>query len=306
MRRQSTIDHRIAALASRQGGRVSREQLLALGLGPGAIDHRRAAGRLHVDARGVYAVGHRHQCGDAARWTALLACGPDAVLSHRSAAAVWAMLPHPATVVHVTLAGERGRKRRRDGIRTHRSVVPSGERTVRHGLRVTTFARTLLDIAATEPTRVVEQALDGADTARILDMRAIDAIAPPGSTRPGAVPLRAILRRHHPGTTITKSGLEEIMLGLNRRHGLPPAVCNTYVEGWEVDVVWHRERLAIEVQSTTFHATSQRIARDAEKEADLMAAGWQVLHVADRHLLHEPERVAQRVLGVMRRMTMVP
>ncbi len=300
------MDHRIAALATRQAGRVSREQLLALGLGPGAIDHRRASGRLHLATRGVYAVGHLHLCGDAARWTALLACGPDAVLSHRSAAGLWGILPHPATIVQLTLPGQRGRKRRGEGIRTHRALVPRSERTRRHGLPVTSLARTLLDVAATESRRTVEQALDGADTQRVLDLRAIDAIAPPGSTRPGARHLRTVLAEHHPGTTITKSDLEEAMLAICRRHALPRPAFNAYVEGWEIDVVWRAHRLAVEVQSTRFHATSQRIARDAEKEADLMAAGWRVLHVADLHVVHEPEAVARRIIALLGRMPVVP
>lgn len=306
MQRQSTIDQRVAAIATRQGGRISRRQLLALGLGPGAIDHRRATARIHVVSRGIYAVGHVHRCGHAAVWEALLACGSDAVLSHRSAAAVWGVLPTPATIVQLTVPGERGRKRRREGIRTHRALVPAGERTRREGLPVTTLARTLLDVAASEPTRVVEQALDGADTQRVLDLGAIERVAPPGCGRPGARHLWSVLRRHHPGTTITKSKKEEAMLAICRARGLPHPAVNAYVEGWEVDFVWHAHRFGVEVQSTAFHATSQRIGRDAEKEADLMAAGWQVLHVADRQLVHEPGRTAQRVAAVLARMPVVP
>ncbi|MBJ7330184.1 MAG: DUF559 domain-containing protein [Solirubrobacteraceae bacterium] len=284
---------------------MSREQLLELGFGPGAIDHRKAVGRLHLVSRGVYAVGHTHTCGHAANWTALLACGPEAVLSHRSAAAAWGVLPWPATIVQLTVPNQRGRTRRREGIRVHRGSVPDTERARRGGFPVTSLARTFLDLAATEPPRVVEQALDSAETQRNFDMRAIDALAPEGSTRPGAAAFRAVLATHLPGTTITKSDLEEAMLSLCRRHRLPRPVFNAYVEGWEVDVVWRAERLCVEVQSTRYHATSQRIARDAEKEADLMAAGWAVLHVADRHVLHEPDRVADRVLAVLAGRSMV-
>lgn len=293
------MDDRIAALATKQGGRIGRRQLLGLGLSASAIERRRRSGNLIDVGRGIYAVGHLHRCGHAAIWEALLACGSDAVLSHRSAAGVLGMLPPPATVVHLCVPGARGRRRRHDGIRAHRIEIPSAERTRREGLPVTTMARTLLDIAATEPTRVVEQALDGADTQRILDIRPIEAIAPPGCGRPGAPHLWEVIRTHFPGTTITKSMKEEAMLAICREHGLPRPTLNDHVEGWEVDFVWRAHRFAVEVQSTAFHATSQRIARDATKEADLLIAGWQVLHVADRQLVFEPNHVAQRVIALL-------
>lgn len=305
MRHVSTTGTEIAEIATRQAGRISRRQLLELGLSPSAIQRRRRSGLLLDAGQGIYAVGHLHRCGDAAIWEALLACGRDAVLRHRSAAAEWEVLPRPATVVYLAGPTQRGRHRRHDGIRLARTDVPPAERAVRHGLPVTTLARALLDIAATEPSRVVEQALDGADTARRLDIGAIEAIAPPGCGRPGARHLWQVIRTHHAGTTISKSDREEAMLALCRRHGLPRPALNQYVEGWEIDFVWRELRFAIEVQSTRYHATSQRIARDAEKEGELMIAGWELLHVADRHLIHEPAKVARLVIGVLRRMRVV-
>jgi hypothetical protein len=86
---KSRRDAAIAELANRGHGVVSRAQLTELGLGRGAIEDRVARGSLHPVYRGVYAVGHgllsRH-----GRWmAAVLAAGPDAVLSHRSAAELW-------------------------------------------------------------------------------------------------------------------------------------------------------------------------------------------------------------------------
>src|SRR4051794_28936182 len=82
MGRQIGPDHVIAALASAQGGRVSREQLLRQGIGAGAIDARVRAGRLHPDHRGVYSVGHAATTTEGRWWAALLACGEESVLSH--------------------------------------------------------------------------------------------------------------------------------------------------------------------------------------------------------------------------------
>lgn len=300
MERKLALDHQIAAIASRQGGVISRAQLFALGLTASAIAGRLRTGRLHRVARGVYAVGHTHLCGDAHCWIAILTMGEGAALSHRSAAALWGMLPRPATVVHVTVPGRGGRSRRK-GLRIHRptALLPE-DLTVRHDFPATSLARTFLDIAATEPRRVVERALDGADTERVFDRRLLEARIPRGSGVAGARLLWSVLDEHLPGTTISRSDYEEGMLALCRRYALPHPVMNQHIGMWEADFLWPDYRLVVEVQSTKYHATSQRMARDSIKEGELMAAGYLVLHVVDRHIVHEPERVATLVAGVLR------
>jgi predicted transcriptional regulator of viral defense system len=105
------VDAAIAALATRQHGVVEYRQLLALGLSRQSIDHRVRAGRLHRIHRGVYAVGHR-RLTQRGRWmAAVLAGGKAAVLSHRSAAALWEILPSRG--LHVTTPRQ---LRNRDGI----------------------------------------------------------------------------------------------------------------------------------------------------------------------------------------------
>jgi hypothetical protein len=68
---------------------VVRAQLVALGVGSRAIEHRVAKGRLHIVHRGVYAVGHPRLSREGRWMAAVLVAGRGAVLSHRSAAALW-------------------------------------------------------------------------------------------------------------------------------------------------------------------------------------------------------------------------
>lgn len=76
-------------LVRAQHGVLTRTQLLKLGISAKGVKHRVATGRLHPLAAGVYAVG-RPGLTPHGRWmAAVLACGPDAVLSHRSAAELW-------------------------------------------------------------------------------------------------------------------------------------------------------------------------------------------------------------------------
>jgi predicted transcriptional regulator of viral defense system len=128
-------------LAARQHGVVTVAQLVALGFGAGAIKYRGRVGRLHLLHRGVYAVGHRPPSPLATAMAAVLACGPDAALSHRSAAALWRIVPRWPTPPEVTTPT----KHRHPGIRIHRST--QADTTTHYGIPVTTPLRTLVDLA---------------------------------------------------------------------------------------------------------------------------------------------------------------
>jgi predicted transcriptional regulator of viral defense system len=143
-RTDRVIDRLIAALAERQHGVVATWQLVALGLTHDGIGYRAQTGRLHRIHQGVYAVGHRKLTPNGHRMAAVLAYGPDAVLSHRSAAALWGF-GHPSYRIDVTTPHRRsGRK----AIRAHTSALHPEDRTTRDGIPVTSVARTILDLAA--------------------------------------------------------------------------------------------------------------------------------------------------------------
>jgi predicted transcriptional regulator of viral defense system len=141
----TTPDVALAALAARQHGVVTWAQLAALGIGAGAIKYRGQVGRLHLLHRRVYAVGHRPPSPLATAIAAVLACGPDAVLSHRSAAALWRIVPRWPSTPEVTAPTKHSLK----GIHVHRSA--SVDTTTHYGIRVTKPLRTLVDLADSLP-----------------------------------------------------------------------------------------------------------------------------------------------------------
>jgi predicted transcriptional regulator of viral defense system len=149
-------------LAARQHGVVSHAQLVELGFGAGAIKYRRGVGRLHLLHRGVYAVGHRPPSPLATAMAAVLACGPDAALSHGSAAALWRIVPRWPTPTHVTAPSERDRP----GIHVHRSR--HADTTTHYGIRVTTPARTLVDLADVLTPRQLTRAVNEARVQRLV------------------------------------------------------------------------------------------------------------------------------------------
>ncbi|MEA2289197.1 MAG: hypothetical protein QOD55_1194 [Solirubrobacteraceae bacterium] len=288
----------MAALAARQHGVVARGQLRALGLKGTAIAHRVRAGRLHRVHRGVYAVGHP-VLGAHGRWmAAVLACGPTAALSHASAAALWEIRASAGSKIDVTVRTAGGRDRA--GLRIHRtpSLSPD-ETTVLHGIPVTTPARTLLDLAATLPRRRLERALDQADVLRLLDGQSLDAVVRAHAGRAGTARLTTTLDRHHPGTTLTRSELEERMLALCRAGALPRPAVNAHVDGLEVDFLFPGHRLAVETDGWRYHRTRTAFERDRHRDATLARAGYRVLRFTHRQLDEEPRTVAETLAAAM-------
>src|SRR4029077_3304182 len=145
-------DRWLAALAGRQHGVVGRGQLMNVGGSEGAIEKRIRAGRLHPLYAGVYRVGHGLVQREGRWMAAVLASGPDAVLSHWSAAALWMIRPNSRSIIDVT---DPVKSRTWDGIRRHHKALPADEVTVHEGIPVTTVPRTIFSLAATEDAEVV-------------------------------------------------------------------------------------------------------------------------------------------------------
>ena len=158
----TTPDALIAEVAARQHGVVTIAQLLAARLDRNAIKYRVRVGRLHLLHRGVYAVGHRPPSPLATAIAAVLACGPEAGLSHRSAGALWRLLPRWHKPTEVTAPT----KRRHPGIHVHRSR--NIDTTVHYGIRVTTPAPTLVDLADVLNPKHLTRALNEALVLRLV------------------------------------------------------------------------------------------------------------------------------------------
>src|SRR4051794_24507725 len=187
-RTASAADHAIAALAASQYGVAERDQLRRLGLRDHEIDYRVEVGRLRVVHRGVYAVGHDRLAPEGRWLAAVLAGGEEAVLSHRSAARLWDLIPHGG-VIEVTAPT---RKRVRAGIRYIQASVASFDRTVHRGIPCTTVARTLFDLGSIDARRV-PKALEQADVLGLLDVGELQRLVDEHPRRPGTGAIRAAL-----------------------------------------------------------------------------------------------------------------
>jgi very-short-patch-repair endonuclease len=289
-----SADRRILDLGARQHDVVDRAQLLALGLDDRAIGRRMRAGQLHRKHRGVYAVGHPRLTTHGRFLAAVFSCGDRAVLSHQSAAVLWGLLPERGPRIDLTVPSSGGRKRR-GAVIVHRSPLPADEVTVKDAIPVTTPARTLIDLADVLPRRHFERALDEAHYLRLdlTDLR-------PRHGRRGCGVLARVLAEHDRGSTRTRSELEERMLALCRRGGLPAPQVNAKVEGYAVDFAWRDAGLVVETDGWAAHGTRRAFERDRLRDADLTAAGWRVVRITRRRLERDAEAVAgqlERLLG---------
>jgi very-short-patch-repair endonuclease len=280
------MDRAIGALAEAQHGVVGRAQLLELGFDRGSITHRLKLKRLCQIHRGVYTIGHRLLTQEGRWMAAVLACGPNAVLSHRAAAALWGM--RPGTWVEVTVPNG---QRRRNGIQLHRAVLPPDERTTHRGIPTTTVPRTLLDLSAVVATRHLRSALREAEHRQLTDPLSLHDLVARYPRRPGLKAIRSLLNEASIGARIIRSELEERFQDFVIRAGLPLPQTNVVIEGYEVDCVWPGQRLIVELDGHATHSPAHAFELDRARDRRLEAAGWRVIRITWRQLEQEPELV---------------
>jgi hypothetical protein len=210
-------DRVTATLAARQHGIVRVDQLYAAGLHKDAVARRVAAGRLHRLYPRVYAVGHLALTPHSHRLAAVYAYWPGAVLSHRSAAALWGLLRH-ASRIEVTAPRA---CRPGPGVVLHRSrLIHDDDRAVIDGIPVTSVARTIVDLAD-GPERYLAAAVREAEVRKLFDLWAIDRTLERLPGRRGQRMLRRVVAAYRPESALTRSGAERRFLDICRDRGLP-------------------------------------------------------------------------------------
>lgn len=281
-------DRALAELAGAQHGVVSLAQLRGVGLSDSGVRARVRTGRLHCVHRGVYAVGHPRLTRRGLWMAAVLAGGPGAVLSHRSAAALHDLRRSDRRTVDVS--APRGRSRA--GLDVHRSLVGDEDRACVDGIPCTSVARTLLDLAEAVDRAGLERAVDRAEQVRLLDVRAIEEVLARANGRRGVGVLRSVLARFDPQRARTRSELEQRFLRLCDRAGVPRPRVNHLVdvagETVEVDFAWPRRRLAVETDGHAFHGTRRSFEADRRRDQRLRRAGWETLRFTWRQVVEEP------------------
>jgi very-short-patch-repair endonuclease len=287
-------DGRIAGLARRQYGLVERDQLAAMGVSRRAIAARLRSGRLHRVHAGVYAVGHQLLTREGRWMAAVLASGPNAVLSHWSAAALWMIRPNSRSIIDVT---DPVKSRSWDGIRRHHKALPADEVTVMEGIPVTTVPRTIFDLAATEPLDVVKAMLREAEFSQLHDRLSLWDLVERYPGRRGIRKVRTALEalKDEP-IDERKSRFEERFDPFLRRHRLPRGRFNQWIlvgeKRFQVDCFWPDQRQIVELDGWEGHKTRTAFREDRARDRRLRVAGFGVTRLTWNQLEDEPEAVA--------------
>jgi hypothetical protein len=284
------VDRLIAAVAAKQHGYITRAQLLAIGLGVGAIKYRVEMGRLIPVHAGVYAVGYVQRTPVARAHAAVLACGEKAALSHGSAASLWGFDKHWDAPFEVTAPSIR----KREGVKVHRSRTLARRDVTRQlGIRVTSPARTVLDTAPRLTGKRLSRFVNDALRTPYLHVPDLADVLNRNPTHPGTNRVLPLVREP------TNSPLEDDFLEFAKRYGLPTPVTNTYLLGYEIDVLYPRERVIVEVDGAEFHMDRDSFEGDRKRDAVMLAADYITVRITDERMKHDAEEEASRLLAIL-------
>ncbi len=252
----------------------------------------------------MYAVGYPSLTADGYRMAAVLACGSGAVLSHRSAAALWGLRTDGRASIDVTAPNRRGRIPTGIDAHRHSFLRPQDCTSVRE-IPCTSVARTLLDLAAVVGIRELENAVAEAEVLRVFDHAAVREVIARGRGRRGVARLRLAVIEHDPRAELARGPLERRFLALCRRAGLPPPEVNVLLEvagvRLEPDFLWRDAGLIVETDGRKYHDTTTAFERDRRRDQRLTVAGWQVVRCTWRQVVDEPTGLARTLRTLLHR-----
>lgn len=236
---------------------------------------------------------------------AVLACGGDALLSHRSAAHLWGLTLPKGGWVDVS---QTARRARREGIVSHRASIPEDEREVVDAIPVTSPFRTVFDLAAVVKLRELERVWHEAEVRGLRDRVSLPLLLERYPRRRGARNLRVLLEGSEP-VGLTRNDFEEAFLALVDASGVrrPRMNADLAVRGrfFEIDAMWERERVAVELDGHAVHGTRKRFESDRQRDRILVAEGWRTMRVTWRALRKEPEAIAADLKTLLRQGSVV-
>jgi very-short-patch-repair endonuclease len=282
----------MAGLAARQFGIVTRDQLVGLGYTDHMIDHALRTGRLQAWHRNVFAVGHRGLSTHGLCMAALLFRGKGALISYQSAIWLWGLEKKLEVPVNVSV---RWRGHAQDAIGLHHCPALREEDFARtESLPVTAIPRTLLDYASVAKAYRLERAIDQASRLDLLDPAAVNLITEEVRGHRGRKRLqRAMVIYQEKG--FTRSGGEKRMLAALADAGVRRPLVNNFIEGYELDFYWERERFAVELDSWEHHRGRKSFEADPERQEQVAMTGIELIRITGSRLKREPKRVASRI-----------
>ena len=283
---------RLSALATKQGGRVTRTQVLRCGLSEWQVTRWLRNGRLIWVSEGVYALGHRAETAESPLFDALLQSGEGSALSH--ATSLWwrDLIRFPPGEIHVSAPG---RRRSREGVVVHHPTTVVREWC--RGLPVVPVAEGLLGSASMISFAGLRRAVALTDKRGLMSVDEIAALGRSGKR--GSLPVRKALAVHMPQLARTRSPLEDRFLLFCERHNIELPIPNHVIAGNEVDAVWPHLKLAVELDGREEHGTPAAVVVDRRRELAIRNAGFELIRYGSEQIDHVPEQTAADLKAVM-------
>ena len=278
-------DRGIEIIATLQHGLVTRAQALEAGLSPSAIARRVSDGAWESVFPGVYRIRPAPWTERSALLAAVLAAGPTAVASHRSAGWLWGMTGVAHGAAEVTRSD--GGRTRLLGVECHRTQpLGPADVAVRDAIPVTSPARTLVDLGAAVSPYVLDLAFNDALRKRLCKIDDVERAYETKAARPGTAALRVLIETWRPGDERTDTQLESKALRALRRGRLPEPVKQHQVavgrEVFLIDLAYPEEKVGIELLGFEPHSTRRAFDRDPLRRNALLNHGWVMLEFTSR------------------------
>lgn len=288
---------------------AGRAELVARGFPWTMIRSWLRTGRLVAVIRGVYSYGRDIETPQAAWRAALIAAGEGAVLAGRSACELWGLvrptggIPSLIEIIRpggcpVLLRGI-SPAMRRTRIRVFRRRLDRKEIRQKTGIRVTSPARALIDLAASAPATQVKFAFLEACRLKLFGRPDVDYCFRKITGRRGAGKLRPLLASWVPELGRTRSVLEGLFLLEWMTTGLEMPKVNVRVHGFEVDFYWPALGIVVELDGAAFHSGLIARQRDEARTRALEAQGLIVIRISFREMMDDPSRAIRRVSAAL-------
>jgi hypothetical protein len=289
-----TVDRKVAELAARSHGVVTRAELLRAGVTDRELRRRVAKGTLVPVHRGVYRVGHAAPSVEARYLAAVKACGPGSLLAGRAAAHLLHLLKRPPSLPEVLTAHHRRPK----GVTVHRCrSIDRRDATEWRGIPVTNLPRTIVDLAAVLDPPDLARPFHEAFVKHRLKPAAVERVLARRHNWPGARKLQRVLGGDEP---ISLSRLESAFIAVLRRARLPLPETNRLTDGRYVDCRWPEQRLTVELDSYKAHGTRHAWERDIDRERQARARGDEFRRYTWRDVVEDPEPMLRDLAELLR------
>jgi very-short-patch-repair endonuclease len=287
------MDAQVRELAAEQWDVVAAWQLLAAGWTRRKIIHRIRHRGWRVVHPGVYALTNapltRRQ-----RWFAASLTTPDSILSHASGGACWGFRPWEGSVETITRPGGGGPRRLGD-LLVLRSSKLDGDTTTHQGIKITTAARTLIDLAPHEGERETRRSFREALRLKVTTRQQLVATLSRHPGRRGTRLLGDLAARYASVPYHrTRSDAESLALELLHDAGVDPPRANTRIAGEEADLAWPDRRLIIEIDGPQYHQFSEE---DLRKQRKWEAAGYTVRRISSDVVYGQPALLIAVMFG---------